>query len=78
MLVHRFVSHFLKQSDTAVKQAARTLSTISKVEETPQVNTQGEECLVCSYNEWDPLEEVIVGRPQGVRVPKLGPEIKVT
>ena len=32
---------------------------------------------VCSYTEWDPLEEIIVGRPQGVRVPKLGPEVKV-
>lgn len=32
---------------------------------------------VCSYNEWDPLEEVIVGRPQGARVPKLGIEVKV-
>ena len=25
--------------------------------------------LVCSYNEWDPLEEVIVGRVSGGSVP---------
>ena len=35
------------------------------------------QCPVSSYNEWDTLEEVIVGRPQGARVPKLGPEVKV-
>ncbi|KAJ8035020.1 Glycine amidinotransferase, mitochondrial [Holothuria leucospilota] len=32
---------------------------------------------VCSYNEWDPLEEVIVGRVEGEVVPTLSAEVKV-
>ena len=31
---------------------------------------------VCSHNEWDPLEEVIVGRAQGSCIPPLGIEVK--
>ena len=31
---------------------------------------------VCSYNEWDPLEEVIVGRAENACVPKLTIEVK--
>ena len=34
-------------------------------------------CPVNSYNEWDPLEEIIVGRAEGQRVPFLNPDIKV-
>lgn len=35
------------------------------------------ECPVCSYNEWDPLEEVIVGRAENARVPPFSVEVKV-
>lgn len=31
---------------------------------------------VCSYNEWDPLEEVIVGSIEGVSIPALTHEMK--
>ncbi|XP_022099820.1 glycine amidinotransferase, mitochondrial-like [Acanthaster planci] len=31
---------------------------------------------VCSYNEWDPLEEVIVGRVEGAIVPQFSVEVK--
>ncbi|XP_078360526.1 glycine amidinotransferase, mitochondrial-like [Oculina patagonica] len=31
---------------------------------------------VCSYNEWDPLEEVIVGRVEGATVPQFSVEVK--
>jgi len=34
-------------------------------------------CPVCSYNEWDPLEEVIVGRPDNAYVPDFTVEVKV-
>ena len=34
-------------------------------------------CPVCSYNEWDPLEEVILGRAEGARIPKLDLPLKV-
>lgn len=32
---------------------------------------------VCSHNEWDPLQEVIVGRLDGATVPQLLTELKV-
>lgn len=35
-----------------------------------------EDMPVCSYNEWDPLEEIIVGRAEGQRIPELEPDIK--
>ena len=31
---------------------------------------------VCSYNEWDPLEEVIVGRVEGAHMPPMTIEVK--
>ena len=31
---------------------------------------------VCSYNDWDPLEEVIVGRAEGAHVPSLTTEVR--
>ncbi|XP_066264525.1 glycine amidinotransferase, mitochondrial-like [Branchiostoma lanceolatum] len=34
--------------------------------------------VVCSYNEWDPLEEVIVGRVEGACVPPFTVEVKAT
>ncbi|XP_022101479.1 glycine amidinotransferase, mitochondrial-like [Acanthaster planci] len=33
---------------------------------------------VCSYNEWDPLEEVVVGRIENGIVPPFTPELKVS
>ena len=33
---------------------------------------------VSSYNEWDPLEEIIVGTAEGMRVPFLHPNLKVS
>uniref|UniRef100_H3CVS6 Glycine amidinotransferase n=1 Tax=Tetraodon nigroviridis TaxID=99883 RepID=H3CVS6_TETNG len=35
-----------------------------------------QECPVCSYNEWDPLEEVIVGCAENAHVPPLTVEVK--
>lgn len=32
---------------------------------------------VMSWNEWDPLEEIIVGRAEGQRIPFLHPDFKV-
>jgi len=41
-------------------------------------NAANVNCPVSSYNEWDPLEEIIVGRAEGQRVPFLNPDIQVT
>ena len=46
-------------------------------EKDPVEQVEKQDCPVCAYTEWDPLEEVIVGRPEGARVPYLRPEIKV-
>ena len=32
---------------------------------------------ICSHNEWDPLEEVIVGRAENATVPQFSLEVKV-
>ena len=42
----------------------------------PATWTQSE-CPVNSWNEWDPLEEVIVGIPDGATIPKLTREVEV-
>ena len=34
-----------------------------------ETTTQADACPVCSYNEWDPLEEVIVGRVEHAMIP---------
>lgn len=33
---------------------------------------------VCSHNEWDPLEEIIVGRPENATIPPFTVEVKAT
>ncbi|XP_068595273.1 glycine amidinotransferase, mitochondrial-like [Brachionichthys hirsutus] len=38
--------------------------------------TKEQDCPVCSYNEWDPLEEVIVGRAENAYVPPFTTEVK--
>ena len=40
-------------------------------------NAGATSCPVSSHNEWDPLEEIIVGRAEGQRVPFLSPDLKV-
>merc|ERR1719428_1244500 len=49
-------------------------STHTAVAEVEEVATQT--CPVNSHNEWDLLEEVIVGRPDNACVPRLTPEVK--
>lgn len=57
----------------------RTSSTLASPHQEidPQVEPDYEDMPVCSYNEWDPLEEIIVGRAEGQRVPELYPDLKV-
>lgn len=35
----------------------------------PQRTTEGNACPVNSHNDWDPLEEIIVGRLEGATIP---------
>ena len=45
--------------------------------EEPVTDLAPQESPVCAYNEWDPLEEVIVGRAENARVPPFTVEVKV-
>lgn len=46
--------------------------------EEPVTEPLQQECPVCSYNEWDLLEEVIVGRAENAHVPPFTVEVKVS
>nr|XP_039249158.1 glycine amidinotransferase, mitochondrial-like isoform X1 [Styela clava] len=45
-------------------------------EKLSEVKEAKDSCPVSSHNEWDPLEEVIVGRPEGACVPRFSIEVK--
>lgn len=63
---------FQSTSSAAAAQTQRALVEEHVTEPVPQ------ECPVCSYNEWDPLEEVIVGRAENAHVPPFTVEVKVS
>jgi glycine amidinotransferase len=45
---------------------------------TPPETSQTRRCPVSSYNGWDPLEEVIVGRLEGATIPPAHPSVTFT
>uniref|UniRef100_A0A4W5KKI3 Glycine amidinotransferase n=1 Tax=Hucho hucho TaxID=62062 RepID=A0A4W5KKI3_9TELE len=57
-------------SSAAAAQPQRALG------ENAVTEPEQQECPVCAYNEWDPLEEVIVGRAENARVPPFTVEVK--
>uniref|UniRef100_A0AAQ4R1T2 Glycine amidinotransferase n=1 Tax=Gasterosteus aculeatus aculeatus TaxID=481459 RepID=A0AAQ4R1T2_GASAC len=59
------------QTHTSSAAAAQPHHAVEHVTEPVQ-----QECPVCSYNEWDPLEEVIVGRAENACVPPFTVEVK--
>lgn len=63
---------FQSTSSAAAAQSQRALDEEHVTEPLQQ------ECPVCSYNEWDPLEEVIVGRAENAHVPPFTVEVKVS
>lgn len=60
---------------TSSAAAAQTQHVVEEEHVTEPVQ---QECPVCSYNEWDPLEEVIVGRAENACVPPFTVEVKVS
>ena len=56
--------------------AARNYRTCSPLQSDGETKTL--KSPVCSYNEWDPLEEIIVGRPENAHVPPLTVEVAAT
>lgn len=61
----------------STSSAAAAAQSQRAVEDEHVTETVVQECPVCSYNEWDPLEEVIVGRAENAHVPPFTPEVKV-
>lgn len=59
------------QSTQAATASQNTFAADDKANPVPK------DCPVCSYNEWDPLEEVIVGRAENACVPPFSVEVKV-
>ena len=69
--------------------AGRGVMVQARTAATAPSNTQGqpegkktagnswENLPVCSHTEWDTLEEIIVGRAEGHRIPELDPGLKV-
>lgn len=59
-------------------QAATASSRNSCAAEDKATDPLPKNCPVSSYNEWDPLEEVIVGRAENACVPPFTVEVKVS
>ncbi|KAM4676378.1 glycine amidinotransferase, mitochondrial [Discoglossus pictus] len=59
------------QSTQAAAVSQKSCAADEKITE-----TSPQDSPVCSYNEWDPLEEVIVGRPENAYVPPFSVEVK--
>uniref|UniRef100_A0A6Q2YPM0 Glycine amidinotransferase n=2 Tax=Esox lucius TaxID=8010 RepID=A0A6Q2YPM0_ESOLU len=64
------------QSSSSSAAAASAAQPHRAVEEDAVTEPAEHECPVCAYNEWDPLEEVIVGRAENARVPPFTVEVK--
>ena len=58
-------------------QAAAASRNTCAADESKAARPAPEDCPVCSHNEWDPLEEVIVGRAENACVPPFSVEVKV-
>ena len=64
----------LRQFQTLSYQAAT--SSLGKPFVQPKELPAEKASPVCAYNEWDPLEEVIVGRVEGAHMPPMTIEVK--
>ncbi|ELT92098.1 hypothetical protein CAPTEDRAFT_168386 [Capitella teleta] len=62
-------SRLLRRVSTLVRGASSSQRCISS-------NSISQDVPVLSWNEWDPLEEIVVGRAEGQRIPFLHPDLK--
>lgn len=74
--VGRAVTGWAQRALQSTSSAAAATQSIHAEEHVTERMQQ--ECPVCSYNEWDPLEEVIVGRAENAFVPPFTAEVKVS
>lgn len=75
--VGRAVTEWAQRALQSTSSAAAAQSQRA-VEEEHVTEPMQQECPVCSHNEWDPLEEVIVGRAENAQVPPFTVEVKVS
>lgn len=73
----RAVTGWVQRAFQSTSSAAAAQSQCA-IEEEHVTEPVQQECPVCSYNEWDPLEEVIVGRAENAHVPPFTVEVKVS
>ncbi|AWP01343.1 putative glycine amidinotransferase mitochondrial [Scophthalmus maximus] len=74
-MLGRAVTGWVQRAFQSTSSAAAAQSHHA-VEEEHVTGPVPEECPVCCYNEWDPLEEVIVGRAENAYVPPFTVEVK--
>lgn len=67
------------RTENAVRKStfAPDVKKVPDFAETKVVSAGDQKSPVSSHNEWDPLEEVIVGRVEGATIPNLTHEVKV-
>uniref|UniRef100_A0A8C6VLJ9 Glycine amidinotransferase n=1 Tax=Naja naja TaxID=35670 RepID=A0A8C6VLJ9_NAJNA len=74
----RVVTGWVQRTFQSTQAAAASNSPCPAAAAEASKDPSPENCPVCSHNEWDPLEEVIVGRAENARVPPFTVEVKVS
>ncbi|XP_016311749.1 glycine amidinotransferase, mitochondrial-like [Sinocyclocheilus anshuiensis] len=72
-MVGRAVSGWVSRAFRSTSSSAAALQLTA---DEPVTEYTPEDCPVCAHNEWDPLEEVIVGRAENACVPPFTVEVK--
>ncbi|XP_048375715.1 glycine amidinotransferase, mitochondrial [Sphaerodactylus townsendi] len=72
----RAVTGWVQRTFQSTHAAAASQTTCGAAEDSKAPDPVPEDCPVCSHNEWDLLEEVIVGRAENACVPPFSVEVK--
>ncbi|XP_061103153.1 glycine amidinotransferase, mitochondrial isoform X2 [Conger conger] len=74
-MLGRAVTGWIHRAFQSTSSSAAAVQSQALVEDTV-TEPLAQECPVCAFNEWDPLEEVIVGRAENAHVPPFTVEVK--
>ncbi|VDO88407.1 unnamed protein product [Schistosoma margrebowiei] len=75
-ILRKFYQQSIRCIQTVTSVPNKTVSSLYSTNVEPKQNKL--KSPVNSWNEWDPLEEIIVGTPEYATVPHLLPEVKVS
>ncbi|XP_007903750.1 glycine amidinotransferase, mitochondrial isoform X2 [Callorhinchus milii] len=76
-MIGKAVTSWVQKAFRSTQAAAADQSSFAADDDLKKIpDSVHQECPVCSYNEWDTLEEVIVGRPENACVPPFTVEVK--